>query len=207
MAANSVPTASGRRSIMADAPTVGSVLANVVPVLIGGVLTFLGGAVTQWYLQTTKTAEDRRAKRIEKFEAMFAAVYAHEHWLDEIRIARAFGEGSDARLSPLTKVQALCAIHFPQLESVVSNLDVAARQYEAWMLAAQQKRLDWMKALQDAQQAQQPQKPIAVPDLNAGFNAAYQPYLSSRSAAIKAMTEFAQREFGETAQDSKQPGK
>jgi hypothetical protein len=168
---------------VADAPTFGSELLQAVPLVIGTVIGFAGSAWTQWYQHELKAADDRRSRLADKLEQMIAAIYEHEHWLDEMGNARVFGTGTTdpfgPRLSPLTKVQTLCTIYFPQFEDAVANLDVAARAYEQWMIAAAMKRFK------------------NEPNHNAGFEQAYQPYLNSRVAAIKAIRAFAQREFGE----------
>jgi hypothetical protein len=66
---------------MADAPTIGSVLASVAPVVVGGLLSLAGGAGMQWYLHREKTTEDRKVRLAAKFEELVQSIYDYDHWL------------------------------------------------------------------------------------------------------------------------------
>lgn len=126
---------------MADGPTVGSVLAAVVPVVVGGLLTLAGGAGMQWYLHREKTVEERRLRRAAKLEELVAAIYDLHHWLSMECNRVVFGTPSDETPSPLGKVQGITALYFPEFADQVRALERGADKYEAWIFDRGQARL------------------------------------------------------------------
>src|SRR5262245_11325220 len=118
---------------MADGPTIGSVLASVVPVIVGGVMALVGGAGMQWYLHREKTTEERKVRRAAKFEELITSLYDFDHWLLQQKNIRVFGEKSEVGPSPLSKVQAIVSLYFPQFTERVRELAEGAGKYESWM--------------------------------------------------------------------------
>ena len=116
-------------------------MADLVSVVVGAVLAVGGGATTQWYLHRLKSDEERRMKRQLKFEEIIAALYDHQDWLNEIERRRVFGEDIKRRVSPLAKIRAIAAVHFPEANGDLGELTIATHGYEQWMLAKQTKRL------------------------------------------------------------------
>jgi hypothetical protein len=68
-------------------------------------------------------------------------VYEFDHWLDRYRSIKTYGNPGEAGLSPMSKVQAIATIYFPELLERISDLDTAASGYIVAILGAAQKRL------------------------------------------------------------------
>ena len=108
-------------------------------VLLGGILGW-GGSAVQFYLHERRAKEERRSKRAEKFEELVAAVYAHAHWLEEVRNERVFEYKINPGMSPWAKVEALRTAYFPEFDEAMYAVSLAAKQYEAWTVEAGAKR-------------------------------------------------------------------
>jgi len=171
---------------MADAPTIGSVLAAVVPVVVGGVMALVGGAGMQWYLHRDKTAEERRVRKRDKFESLVLALYEYDHWLDERSRKSVWGEEREPGLSPYAKMQAIAAIYFPQFTNSFGELRQVSFVYERWMMAAGLKRLKFVRS---------PPGTKDLPNITEGFDEVYRPYRDKRDAILDELRAFASREL------------
>ncbi len=122
---------------------------------------------------------ERRKRRAEKFEELVAAVYDFDHWVDNLRLSTAYGdEKNSSAVSPFYKLQAISSVYFPQFDTKIDELDKATAGYRVWMIGAGQKRL-----------ANQ------IDSMSMGFVEAYEPYSEKRDGLLKALKEFAHREF------------
>jgi hypothetical protein len=111
---------------------------SLLPVIIGGLLAIAGGAVTTLttvILHFMRTKTEKKNKRSEKYEELVAAVFEHEHWLNQKMRMRVYGEEGEETVSPMTA-------YFPQLLPKIRMLGTAASTYENWMLEAAQMRQD-----------------------------------------------------------------
>ena len=126
---------------MADAPTLGSVLATVVPVMVGGLIAIAGGGGTQWYLHKLKSEEEKKAKRAAKFEEIVGALHEHKHWLTVKESERLFGVEGTKLPSPLGKASAIACLHFPEIKPSIKDLQGLSTKYELWMLERMGERL------------------------------------------------------------------
>ena len=154
-------------------------MADLLSVVVGGVLALGGGAGTQWYLHGLKVAEERRARRGVKFEELVSAVYDHEHWLEERRSALVFAGQDVTRMSPLSRIEGLCAIYFPEFDGAVQELVRANSKYVRWMLGEGQKRV----------------RGAAAVEIGEGFEPVYDAYLDARSRILEELKAFGRREF------------
>ena len=145
---------------------------TLISVVVGGVLTMAGGWLVEW----RKQIADKKRHRSQKFEELVAAVYEFDRWLDNTKNVAAFGEKIDPGLSPLAKIHAIAAVYFPQFTQLISELNAPIARYRLWMAEAGQKRL------------------AGNPTID-GFQEAYGAYNNKRDELLKALTEFAGREF------------
>lgn len=122
---------------MADFGVVGAVV-PLVSAVIGGGLTLAG----QWVLQGRQTEAAKKKQRADKFEELVALLYEHQYWLKTVREIRAFNRADVEPPSPFAKAIAISAAYFPQFNNAILALDVAAGEYEVWMLEQRQKRMN-----------------------------------------------------------------
>jgi hypothetical protein len=162
---------------MADASST-EVLSTLVPVVIGGVIALAGTWLAPWISERHKETTQRKKKRADKFEELVAAIFEVDHWLDNLRQTDAFGREFASAVSPFWKLHAISAVYFPEFEGEIVELDLATSQYRLWITEAGQRRL-----------ARQ------VDKINDGFKDAYTPYSQKRDELLKAIKEFAAKEF------------
>jgi hypothetical protein len=162
---------------MADASST-EVLSTLVPVVIGGVIALAGTWLVPWISERHKETTQRKKRRADKFEELVAAIFEVDHWLDNLRQSDAFGRELASAVSPFWKLHAISAVYFPEFEGEIVELDLATSQYRLWITEAGQRRL-----------ARQ------VDKINDGFKEAYTPYSQKRDELLKAIKEFAAKEF------------
>ena len=129
-----------------------------------------------------KQAAEKKRQRVQKFEDLVAAVYERDHWLSSTKDVRVFGANIVLGPSPLAKVHAIAAAHFPQFNKSISQLNAPIQIYLLWMAQGGEKRLSGDLA-----------------NINAGYQEAYGPYLKKLNELLNALTVFAEREFGAPA--------
>ena len=162
---------------MADTSSPG-MWAPLLMVLVGGALTLAGAWLGPWISERRKERAERHKRRAEKFQELVAALFEFDHWVDNARKAVAFGEEVPDVVSPFWKVHAISAAYFPDFEAAIQALDVATSRYKLWMTEAGQKRL------------------VGQADrVSEGHKEAYEPYQQSRDGLLKALKEFAAKEF------------
>ncbi len=120
---------------------------------------------------------EKKSRRAEKFEELVAALFVHKHWLDTMSKIRVFDHDGQLTLSPFARVQAISSVYFPEFAQEISELDLAADRYEAWILDARQKRLEDEQSYLD------------------GAKEAYNPYFERFHALQKELKAFARRHF------------
>jgi hypothetical protein len=150
----------------------------LLPVIVGGGIAIIGGLIGPPFLHHLQQKAEKKRRRAEKFEELIATLYEHHHWLTIVRNVRVFGLGEDRKvMSPIAKVQAISSVYFPEFEDQIRELDIAADQYEIWMMTAEQKRL---------------KKDVTFAD---DAKEVYQPYLQKFHSLLRELREFAMREF------------
>ena len=153
-------------------------MADIVGVIVGGVLAVGGGAASQWFLHHLKTQTETRQRRGVKFEEMVAALYEYDHWLDNKRNRLVYGKDLPETASPFAKLYAISAVYFRQFSGQVRVLEAASREYELWMTQRAGHRL-----------AKELNK------LNEGFNEAYDDF-SKRQITLKSdLLDYAEKVF------------
>jgi hypothetical protein len=113
------------------------------PVIIGAAIALASVAITSVTNVAIKRAEsrnERTKRRGEKFETLVEAVYEYDHWLDVDRDITAHGQAGEIKMSPLAKIEAIAAVHFPEFSESVKALGRAGLGCQSWNLEAGQKR-------------------------------------------------------------------
>jgi hypothetical protein len=152
-------------------------LVNVLlPVVVGGLMTALGGFLVAYFLQRKKDAAEKKSKRAQKFEELVGAVYEYDHWIDTTRNIRVFGSQGEIAVSPFAKIHAISDTYFPELERGVGELWATGHTYETWMLDVAQNR---------------PQNDALL----AGHEPIVSLYVEKREALLTGLRNVARREF------------
>jgi hypothetical protein len=177
-------------TIMSDIGTASSATSlwnGLLPVLAGGALallgSFIGSVIGPFFIQRTKDATDRRRKRAEKCEELMGAVVEHYHWNNALRYFTISGQGNQPTLSPITKIQAIVGMYFPEFDSLALQFDTVSLAYERWILDMGQRRV-----------RNQPGY-----DTLPGHDDVLPPYIAKRMEFLSALRDFARREFSERA--------
>jgi len=116
-------------------------MADLLSVIVGGVVAAGSGGAAQLLLHRQKVKHDERNLRAEKLEELVSAVYEYDHWLDTYRNVRMLGMDEHIKVSPFSKVRAIAFIYFPELVQKVAELEDAAREVSLWALSGGEKRL------------------------------------------------------------------
>jgi hypothetical protein len=77
----------------------------------------------------------------ERLELILAATFDLEHWLEQARSRGLRGESSEISGSPLTKIEALCLIYFPEAAQELHDLKLAYFGMSNWIIELQQEYL------------------------------------------------------------------
>lgn len=118
-----------------------SIWAVLWPVVVGGAIGILAGLIPQLaghFLGRRAAKEDLRRQR---FEEMMTALSQHHHWLLLRRDRLVFGEAKPDVAPPFQQARVICGMYFPALEKKIMELDLAAQDYELWMIEAGKRRL------------------------------------------------------------------
>jgi hypothetical protein len=154
---------------------------NLLPVIVGGLLTIGGGAVGGFGTLVRDAILNRQEKskrKADKFEELVVAVYEFDQWVDNQRVKAIAGNDETPMVSPFAKVQAISAIYFPQFDPDVIELDKATSIYRMWMSNLGVSRVAGTMG----------NKPV-------GFIESYHPYNVARETLLKKLKEFAHGEF------------
>jgi hypothetical protein len=156
--------------------------ATLVNVVVGGLLTLAGGVGGAVVLNRLQASAERARRRAQKFEEMVTAIYDHEHWLHRFRNITLFDEAGEPGVSPMGKVEAICAIYFSQFDARVQEMSRASTAYELWVVEAKGKRLAKEQSYGE------------------GAAEAHKPYMQSMRGLLAELRTFAHREFRQRRQ-------
>jgi len=159
---------------MAD--TSPSMWATLLPVVVGGVIGLAGGWIGPWLLERRKEAVEKRKRRAEKFEELVSALYEHKHWLDMLERHWVYGFEEKLTVTPFGKVVAISRVYFPKFDVQILELEKAAIEYEKWMYAAADARVNCKPSID-------------------GLLEIYAPYAQRFRVLIDELGTFAQGEF------------
>ncbi|MGO8313839.1 hypothetical protein ACC827_26520 [Rhizobium ruizarguesonis] len=127
---------------MTDATTAAGVWAVLLPVLVGGGLTIVGGLISPFVQHALTSGTARDVRRADRFNAMLRAVYEMDHWLDNMKRVVAFGEAFDPGPSPMHNARSIVLTDFPELRLAIRKLDLASSKYQQWMGEALSRRVN-----------------------------------------------------------------
>ncbi|MGO7806371.1 hypothetical protein ACC694_28910 [Rhizobium ruizarguesonis] len=127
---------------MLGTPTVVGLWPVLLPVIIGGTLAILGGALSPLLSHFLTGRRARAERRIQQFEAMVSAVYEHGEWLEMHNRSLVFGEVLEPGPSPMNKVHSIAIIHFRELVAPVLRMSLLGLEYQRWMAGAAQARVE-----------------------------------------------------------------
>ena len=164
---------------MSDASVASDVWSILLPVIVGGILAALGGAIGPVISHMLGSRTSRQSTRTQRFDEMMASVYAHDHWLELQRRALAFGESLEVGPPPIYKARAIALTNFAELILPIQKLDSASSGYQFWMVGAGQKRLNGELA-----------------SLNDGFRETYKIWLEAFHEFQNAASEYALKRKG-----------
>jgi hypothetical protein len=124
-----------------------------------------------------RTREEK--KRDEKLEELVSAVYEFDHWLDQYGSINAYGNPGEIGVSPLSKLEAIAAVYFPDFLEKIFNVRMAASDYKVAITRSGEKRLTGKTT-----------------EINVGLMDAYKPYALERDALLDELKKFAARQLG-----------
>jgi hypothetical protein len=115
--------------------TIGSVLLNLVPVIIGGLLA-TGGAFAGAFLthRFNQKASKDKIKR-EKLEQLANAAYRTIHWLDEHKDVNLFKKSKEIGSSPIFEVEYLSKLYIPELRKEVAKVSVSSAEMVSFIVS------------------------------------------------------------------------
>lgn len=151
----------------------GQTLVSLLPVIIGGLIALLGGAVGPVVSHFLTSKNDRKRERIEKFEELFELLGDYERWVESEYKRMVWGEKTVSRPSPLLRAQAICAMYFHDLKPYLVELNEATANYFLWMSDAGIRRVQ------------------KTPNISEGFKDVYAPYHRKWVECVKATSDYA----------------
>lgn len=162
---------------MVDQP---DMLAILLPVIVGGVIGVVGGIagppLSHWLSQRAAAKE----RKVQRLEDILSAIHEHDHWLEDMRLHRMFGDTPrPAGAPPLPRAQALCAVHLPELRKAVDALDSASIRYTLWMAEAAKRRVSGK-----------------FDEVLDGFDDAFRDYRKVQLQAVEAITSYGSTKLG-----------
>jgi hypothetical protein len=157
---------------------------SLVPVIVGGLIAMGGvlisGGITL-AVNFMQARNEQKKRRRDKFEELVTALFDYEHWANVARDMYLYGAVSEVvptlPPSPFAKLHAISAVHFPEFEKKIQELQRAGFAYVAWIYAARKKKLDGDK------------------EYIAGYKEAYEAFLKVVTSVRTELTSYAGREF------------
>ena len=147
-------------------------------VVVGGaiaiVASVLGAVAGPFAIHKMQRKEADKKLRREKIEEAIGLLFAHRAWVDARMQEKLFGGSPATAPSPLPHAEALIAIYCPACRKPFTDFDVAAAEFEVWLVGAMQRKLAGN-----------------VANMLEGYKEVYPPFLFKSSALVKAMAETA----------------
>jgi hypothetical protein len=113
----------------------------LVPVIGGAIIGVAGGLVGTTYAHRLSSGQAKTTEKKEKLESLVTEAYEIEIWLKK-QESYFFWDGSEIlEQSPISKIEAIVALYFPELNIHVKELSAKTLAYRAWLNEGAQLRL------------------------------------------------------------------
>jgi hypothetical protein len=153
-------------------------MSDWINIVVGGVIAIVSSGATQLITHHLKTQADAREKEMAKLEEFVSTVYELDDWLGNKQARIVFGQDKPETGNPYPKLLAISIMYFPQFLPQVRALDMAAKQYEYWMLQRGQNRLN-----------------NETRKLSDGIKEAYAPFYQAKETLLSAIIDFAVHKY------------
>jgi len=158
-------------------------MADLESVIVGGAIAIAGGLATLLLSEYLKQRKETKKKRAEKLEELISVIYEHHHWVQHLYQIKVQGETGEIPPTPFSKIEAITYIYFPQFDTLVNDLALAAITYQELLL----RKAPILQQLDLSKEAHMP--------IHTVFIAARANYLHCGNILIDALKAFAKREF------------
>ncbi|WP_444939935.1 hypothetical protein ACJJI3_12525 [Microbulbifer sp. ZKSA004] len=115
---------------------------RLLPVLAGAIIGILGSLIGTTYAQSLKDKQEKLKNKKEKLEKFVSETYEIDVWLQKLRNYHLFGGDEVLEMSPLSKVEALQALYFPELGESVEQLSSVIQEYTMWLIKGAKLRVN-----------------------------------------------------------------
>jgi hypothetical protein len=119
---------------LAEQRQVVNALLDLLPVVIGGLIAVVGGAVASWWSHSYQRAAERRDHRRQALEEICELAFALDAWLLNLMTFHFYGFGGEpAHQWPADRLQVLARLYLRDLTDIVYTLVATATQYKVWV--------------------------------------------------------------------------
>ncbi len=116
-------------------------LMALVPVIGGAIIGVAGGLVGTTYAHKLSSGQAKVSAKKEKLELLVTESYEIEIWLKKQENYHLYGGDEILEQSPISKIEAIEALYFPEMNEQVTELSNKAMAYRAWLTEGAQLRL------------------------------------------------------------------
>lgn len=110
------------------------VLLDLLPVVVGGVIAVIGGAVAGWWSQSYQREAERRDHKRQALEQICELAFELDAWLLNSMTFHFYGFGGEATNQwPADRMQVLARLYLHDLADTVYVLVAAATEYKVWV--------------------------------------------------------------------------
>lgn len=116
-------------------------LMALVPVMGGAIIGVAGGLVGTTYAHKLSSGQAKTSEKKNKLESLVTECYEVEIWLKKQESYYFYGGDEILEQSPISKIEAIEVLYFPELNEQVTELSNKALAYRAWLIEGAQLRI------------------------------------------------------------------
>lgn len=116
-------------------------LMPLIPVIGGALIGVLGGLVGTNYAHKLNNAQTKTSEKKEKLESLVTELYEIDVWLKKEESYFLYGGAEHLEQSPISRINALVELYFPELRDETSLLTIQFIEYRKWLSTGAQLRL------------------------------------------------------------------